>query len=366
MQPAAIENQTRFPCGQCGAKLDFKPGAESLSCPYCGYVNAIEASAEHVVEQDFRETLRALEAAAPREEHLRVKCDACAAEIDRPPNVTSLQCPFCGSNIVAQAACQTHIKPQGVLPFKVTKAEAMAGLRQWVAKLWFAPGALKAQMQTDAGVKGIYLPYWTYDAKTTTKYRGQRGDAYYVNESYTTVVNGKTVRQTRRVRKVRWSARSGVVHNTFDDVLVNASHSLPRQFVEKLEPWDLKNVVDYKDEYLSGFSAESYQIDLSEGFAAAQQRMQPTIHATICADIGGDEQRVDWMSVHHDAITFKHLLLPVWLLAYRFKSKAYRTFVNARTGEVQGERPYSWGKISVAIIGLIVVVAILVLLLAQR
>jgi predicted RNA-binding Zn-ribbon protein involved in translation (DUF1610 family) len=339
-----------FPCGQCGAKLEFQPGAVTLKCPYCQFENQIEASREKVVEQDFEAMLSELDASAPREDHATVKCDACAAEVDRPPNQTSFTCPFCGSNIVSQAVSRTLIKPQAVLPFGVTRDQANGAFRKWIGSLWFAPSAVKRQTELRERMQGIYLPHWTYDCKTITQYRGHRGDAYYVTESYSTTVNGKSVRQTRQVRKIRWSPASGTVHNTFDDVLVNASNSLPREYVQKLEPWDLKNAVDYRDDYLAGFRAESYQIDLKQGFGAAAERMKPVIHTAICRDIGGDEQSVDWTHIEYLNVTFKHLLLPVWLSTYRFRNRPFRMFVNARTGEVQGERPYSWAKISAAVV----------------
>jgi hypothetical protein len=118
-------------------------------------------------------------------------------------------------------------------------------------------------------------------------------------------------------------------------------------------------VEPYKEAFLAGFTAERYQLSLPEGFVQAQQLMQPTIDATIRRDIGGDEQRITSKQSKYDNITFKHVLLPIWCSAYRYRSKLFRFLVNARTGEVQGERPYSPWKIAFAIVlGLLIIIPI--------
>jgi len=204
----------------------------------------------------------------------------------------------------------------------------------------------------------MYVPYWTYDSDTTSFYRGQRGEHYWETQHYTTRQNGKTVHKTRRVRKTRWYPASGTVWGSFDDVLVLASNSLPRKYTEKLEPWDLHNLVPYKDEYLSGFRAESYHVDLADGFEYARGIMDVQIRRLVRRDIGGDEQRISSVRTQYDRITFKHILLPIWISAYRYKNTTYRFLVNGRTGEVQGERPWSWVKIMLLVIGLLALVAV--------
>jgi hypothetical protein len=197
----------------------------------------------------------------------------------------------------------------------------------------------------------MYVPYWTYDADTISYYTGERGDDYWVTESYTTTENGKTVTKTRQVRKTRWHRVSGVVFNVFDDLLVLASEGLPTKCAEKLEPWDLENLVPFDDKYLAGFRAERYQVDLKEGFEKACGMMDDAIRTAIRRDIGGDHQRIHSVNTRRQHLTFKHLLLPVWLSAYRYGGKPYRFLVNGRTGEVQGERPWSVWKILLLVLG---------------
>ena len=165
----------------------------------------------------------------------------------------------------------------------------------------------------------------------------------------------------------RWHSASGTVHVGFDDVLVCGSQTLPRWLLEKLEPWDLGSLRAFDPAYLSGFVAERYRIGLEDGFKIAEERMVPRIRGAIESDIGGDEQRIGSMSVRHADVTFKHLLLPLWLSSFRYKDKSYRFIINARTGQVAGERPWSVVKIVLTVLVVIaVIVGIVLLVQSQR
>ncbi len=354
--------QRQFPCTNCGAELRFEPGTDALKCPYCGAANAIETSEAVVEELDFQAAAARMRDGQDTYEVVTVKCTNCGAETTFDPNITSDECAFCGTPHVLEKGSSRLIKPQALLAFKVTDKEAREHFRAWLRGLWFAPNDVKQYARRQGGIKGVYLPHWTYDADTTTRYHGQRGEHYYVTETYTATENGKPVTRTRQVRHTRWYPARGTVHNRFDDVLVAASASLPRKYLTKLEPWDLEAVTPYADAYLSGFRTESYTVDLEAGFGIAAGRMEPVIDATICRDIGGDEQRILSKDTRYYDVTFKHLLLPVWISAYRYRDKVYRFLVNARTGEVTGERPWSWVKIALAVLLALVVVAAIVFL----
>lgn len=343
----------RFPCKACGAFLEFVPGTTELRCRACGTVNDIpQSQANAVVENDFLATINHLASAAPSVEVTTIKCDACAAEVTKQAEVVSFACPYCGNNLVSQPECHSIIRPGAVLPFKVPKDQAAKLFREWVTTRWFAPNRLKRFSELKEQFSGIYVPYWTYDSRVTTQYTGQRGEYYYV-----TVGSGNNRRTERRVR---WYPASGMVFNAFDDVLVRAGSSLPEKHLNQLEPWDLDNLVEYSDDYLSGFRAETYKTSLADGFTEAQELMQPTIDATIRADIGGDTQMITSKHSDYDAITFKHILLPVWVSAYRLGTQSFRFLVNGRTGEVQGERPYSEWKIFFAVAGGMLVIGTIV------
>jgi predicted RNA-binding Zn-ribbon protein involved in translation (DUF1610 family) len=327
--------------------VEFAPGKDALECPYCGSLTHLPGSTDGIEEQDFA-SVDTLGDDAETEEVVSVQCQSCAALVEPKATHEAFPCPYCGSSIVTQESSQRLIKPQAVLPFKVPRDDAKKAFKKWVRTRWFAPNALKKLARIDDRLQGLYAPYWTYDADTVSRYTGQRGEEY--TESYT---DSKGNRRTRT--KVRWYPASGTVSRDFDDMLVVGSESLPRNLAEELEPWDLGNLVSYRDEYLSGFTAERYQIDVKRGWVRATERMDDVIRGDVRRDIGGDRQRIVSLSTRHAEITFKHVLLPMWICSYRYKARIFRFLVNARTGEVQGERPWSWVKITLAVLAAVAV-----------
>jgi DNA-directed RNA polymerase subunit RPC12/RpoP len=352
----------QFKCVQCGARLEFAPGQDALACPYCGQKNELPKPTESVRELDLQAALAQATDSAATCEILTVKCKECGGESTLPPDVVSAPCPFCGSSLVTTAQSRKAVKPGAVLPFHVTRDQAQQLFGRWIAGLWFAPDDAKRHARLDGSLGGVYVPYWTYDARTTTDYVGERGDAYYVTVPYTTMVNGKPTVRMRQERRIRWSPARGRVHDAFDDLLVRASNALPAKYLDRLEPWDLENLAPYRDEYLAGFRTDTYQIDLAQGFESARTMMAPTIENSCRRDIGGDEQRVHETRTTYRDLTFKHLLFPVWISAFRYRGKIYRVLVNARTGEVQGERPWSVAKIALVVLAAVAAVALIVAL----
>lgn len=345
-----------FACLACGAELKFKPGTKVLKCEYCGNENEIPQIDTEIEELDFEKYISRDETSVQISVHV-VKCENCGASSTLDPKLKSASCPYCAVPlIITSAHDEFMIQPRSLLPFKIEIKEAYSEFLNWVKKLWFAPNDLKRSSLGTDMFKGVYVPYWTFDSDTASSYTGQRGVHYYVTETYTTTVNGKSVTKTRQVRKTRWSFASGHVKRFFDDVLTVASKSLPDKYIYALEPWDLENLVNFDEKYLSGFITEKYQIELKPGFEIAKNIMDGVIRQDIRRDIGGDEQRILTVSTAHKDVTFKHILLPVYISAFRYKQKLYRFLVNARTGEVQGERPYSWIKITfAALLALIII-----------
>lgn len=349
----------KLDCRECGALLKYAPGTTHLKCEYCGCENEIKEAkvAAEVEEIDFEKFLNENVPGVEKQEITTIKCNNCGASSTLKPNITSDSCPFCASPIVITGGgvSSSIIKPRYLLPFKVDQKTAFADFKKWIDSLWFAPGDLKKYVDNADKLNGMYIPYWTYDSNTISSYTGERGDDYQDTETYTAIENGKSVTRTRTVTRTRWSYASGTVYNDFDDVLVLASKSLPESYTDALEPWDMENLTDYNDKFLSGFRTESYQIDVKSGFEKSKLIMDDGIRTSICRDIGGDHQRIGSVNTQYNDITFKHILLPVWLSAYRYSEKVYRFMINGRTGEVQGERPYSAIKIALSVIAVIVV-----------
>jgi hypothetical protein len=352
-----------FACINCGADLKYKPGTEHLDCEYCGAKNEIPTIEADIEELDFHEFLAKKTETEETITETFVKCESCGASSTLDPNVTSALCPYCTTPLVVEHANDEKIiQPRSLLPFKLDKNNAKDEFKKWINKLWFAPNDLKKAALNFDHFKGIYIPYWTFDTDTSTKYIGQRGEHYYVSENYTTTEDGKSVTKSRQVQKTRWYPASGVVTKFFDDILTVATKSLPKKYVNKLDPWDLENLVPFNKSYLSGFITEKYQIELAEGFEIAKEIADDEINDLVRRDIGGDEQRVISANTNYKDIKFKHLLLPVFVSAYKFKDKLYQFLVNGRTGEIQGQRPYSWIKITLAGISVAAIIACIVFL----
>lgn len=357
---AAIKEGKKFPCSNCGAKMEFNPREGNLLCGYCGHQQEIPKSESDVKELCFETYFEqgnvAEEVLAGAE--METRCPGCGAMVMMPSHVKSDFCPFCSTQLTNPVvASKPLMAPGGILPFQVDKSEAKDLFRKWVSSRWFAPNALKNVMKLDQ-LQGIYAPFWTYDSSTYTFYTGQRGEHYYV-----TVGSGKNQRTERRTR---WYNVSGNIFRFFDDVPVCSSSTLPREAMDKLEPWDTASVVPYDKDFLSGFKTERYQISTREGFDIAREKMNAEIHRLILADIGGDEQRISSTRTQFDAVTFKYVLMPLWLAAYKFKEKPYQIFINARTGEIHGSRPYSPLKIAFAVLLGIVVITLLIIFASQQ
>jgi predicted RNA-binding Zn-ribbon protein involved in translation (DUF1610 family) len=367
--PTVPEKIHRYPCPACGSDLLYEPRDGFLSCHHCDHKEAIPTSAEQIEERSFEQYLQIrpeqLEQLAANA--LEVQCQSCGATVTFTPPEVARQCDFCGVQIVAQAkSADPMLAPEGVLPFCITQPQANAGLRQWLQSRWFAPNALKHFAQPDS-IHGVYLPFWTYDTNTTSHYTGERGEHYYTTETYyVRDSQGNQVARTRRVRHTRWYSASGTVTRWFDDVLVPATVSLAQNRLEALEPWDLAELRPYDPALLSGFKAHRYQVDLAQGFERVKQVAADVIQSDVREDIGGDEQRIHNVSTHYSGITFKHLLLPVYAGAYRFNQKLYQIVVNGRTGEIQGDRPYSFWKIALFVLTLLFILLIVLVLVSGR
>ncbi len=349
-------------CPQCGSKgVKFEPSAHQLQCDYCGWTEAIPENPDTVQELSFDHYLTLSPGSLTQlaSETLSVTCPSCGATTDFVPPQVAGDCPFCGTHLVSRPTeAKVTLQPNGILPFHLDRKTVQTNIREWLGQHWFAPNDLKKMAQA-AGIQGVYLPFWTYDAFTTSRYIGERGEYYYETETYyETNEDGEREEKTREVRKTRWYPASGRVERFFDDVIIPASHSIPMRRLKSLEPWEHHTYLKpYEESYLTGYKVERYQIDLKEGFELAKQDMARLIEGDVRRDIGGDTQRVHSVSTHYTAITFKHLLFPVWIFSYRYRSKPYQVVVNAKTGEILGDRPMSIFKITLASVSGILVAA---------
>ena len=354
------ENINRQLCQNCGANMVFDPKVGKLACPYCAATKTIQTNVADIVERDLESFLRPeadrLQPLAT--DAMQVSCGSCGATVVFVPPEIARDCDFCGGKFVAQPkVADPLVAPEGVLPFSFTNQQAVSSLKSWTNSRWFAPTKLKTLAQHDKA-DSVYLPYWTFDAYSETSYTGQRGDDYQESESYTDS-DGK--RQTRSVTKTNWYNVSGNVTRHFDDTPIPATTSVLPKYLERLN-WDFGGLVSYDPGYLSGHKAQTYQVSLEEGFEKFKVIADSIIRGDVRSDIGGDRQQINHLNTHFSDVTFKHLLVPVYASAYKFNNKVYQVVINGRTGEVQGERPYSWLKIGCLVIAILAVLLFLLLI----
>lgn len=347
-----------YPCTSCGGELEFDIAAQDLGCPHCGTHRPIEsAGIERPQEQDLDAAVAALRSGAierlqtSADEH-EVVCQNCGGHTTFTGSLTATRCPYCATPIQRDDVhrAPARLPVDGVLPFRVPPTVARDKITDWINSRWFAPNAFK-KYSTTGSFASVYGAYFTYDARTQSQYRGQRGDNYTV-----TVGSGENRRTETRIR---WRRVSGVVSNDFDDVTVLANEGLERKFVSALEPWPTSEASGFNPQYLAGHLARTYDHDVEECFDEAKQRIDAAIEQSIRRDIGGDHQRIHQVNTRYWGLTYKHLLLPIWLLTVLFSGAVYQVFINGVTGEVQGQRPYSKVKIALAVVGALAVAAIL-------
>ena len=345
-------------CEACGGVMRYAPDKQNLKCIYCGHEQELDKTPIEVAAYSFEEWCESEQAVLEKEgsdatQSLHdVKCKQCGAITAVPEHISSMKCPFCGSSLVLSDQ-HTHRfwKPGALLPFKIEEKQGRASYKTWLSGKWYAPNKLKKNVADATAFRGIYLPYWAYDADTHTSYYGKRGD----NRSRTVERDGKR----EVVTEVEWTRVSGNVDLTFNNVLVPATDTLPPSLRHTLTNWDLDNSVAYRKEFVSGFVTELYKKDFVQSVDEARSMMENSIDQEIRYQIGGDHQRILSKDTDCENLMFKLFLLPVWISSFRYQNKVYQFVVNGRTGEVQGEYPKSVWKIIFTVVAIIALLFLL-------
>ena len=355
-QRQSTEQTRTYPCTTCGGQLEFDIALQKLKCPNCGNVqDIIEDAGRVTAEQDFQTAVARLHeqaAAAPQVVgEKEVVCQNCGGHTTFTGTLTSTRCPYCATPIQRDDVhdAPARLPVDGVLPFQVEEATARESLEKWINSRWFAPSEFKKYKQTGS-FASVYASYFTYDAETDTWYEGRRG------EEYTVTVGEGDKRRTET--RVNWYPASGEVHNSFDDVAVLANTGFDHDKVSALEPWPTQQARPFSAEYIAGHLCRTYDKDVEGCLGEARQRMDGVIDSTIRSDIGGDRQDINRKDTTVRSLTFKHLLLPIWLLTVIYAGRPFQVFINGITGEVQGERPWSKVKIAVAVVVALIVITI--------
>jgi Zn finger protein HypA/HybF involved in hydrogenase expression len=347
---ATATARQKFECPACGAEAHWNPAKRALICPFCGTESPATLHTRDagtvIVEHDLVAALRAIPDSKRgwQTEKISVQCGSCRAISVFSPDRVGQRCEFCGSSeLVPYEQVKDPFSPESLLPFAIAEARARDLIRAWYGRQWLAPNNLKRLALTDT-VHGVYLPYWTFDAKAHAHWTAESGRYYYVTE------NGK------RQRRVEWSPAEGYVDHAFDDELVAASTGVSGSLLRGIEPFPTSTLIPYDPGYLAGWTVERYQIDLVAAAQRSRAQMDAELRRLCAAQVPGDTYRNLGVYAEYRDQTFKHILVPVWLLTYTYGSRAYQVVANGVTGRMDGERPWSWIKIA-----LLVLIALIVL-----
>ncbi len=358
MTDVEVAAREKFACPACGGEAVWNPAKGKLVCPFCGTESpARMASDSAIIEHDLVTALRAIPDVARgwQIEARQVRCQSCNAISVFDPTRQAQTCPFCGSaQLVPYEETKAAFRPESVLPFRRSEVQARDGIRAWYGRLWLAPSALKRRALTDT-VRGVYLPYWTFDAAVNADWTAEAGHYYYETETY--VVNGET--RTRQVQRIRWEPAAGHVSHFFDDDLVCASVGVQPSLMRGIEPFPTHELKPYDPGYVAGWIVERYQIDLVGAAQRARAQMDAKLQAMCAAQVEGDTYRNLVVHADYSKQTFKHILAPVWLLTYSYGARKFQCVMNGVTGTVRGEYPKSPWKIALIVIAVIIVVMIL-------
>lgn len=355
MTTEAVSAKARkFPCEGCGADLRWEPGVTALKCPYCGFEKSVAAPAGTVDERSVDTALRAPRDLGWGAERKVILCKRCGAHTTLEPHVSASSCAFCGTTAVVEAPPNKNVvRPEGLLPFKVSREHALQSFRSWLHSLWLRPNDLKSSTRVET-LKGAYIPFWTFDAQTHSSWTAEAGYYYYVTVQVRE--NGQLV--NKQERRIRWEHAAGNLELFFDDVPVPASRGADTALCQAIEPFPTAELTPYDPSFLSGFLAEENAIDLPEALESAKERMRGDVRDACSREVPGDTQRNLVVHTNFSALAYKNALLPLWIAAYDYKGKPYRFLVNGATGKCSGTAPWSWVKITFLVLTILTVLMI--------
>jgi hypothetical protein len=360
--PQEVSALEKHQCPACGAQAEWSPGKEKLVCAFCGTESPyrIDRETGKIAELDLVSALRAMpdEARGWQTERRTVRCQSCDAVMVFDPARVGQNCEFCGSpTLVDYEEIKAPLRPQSVLPFRVDAHRIRDDLRRWWAGKWLAPSRLARSALVDT-VKSLYIPYWTFDASVHCPWEAEAGHYYYVPVQSRDRQGRSVVRQERRTR---WEWASGEIDHVFDDEPVPGTRGLPVDLLRQVEPFPTAELVPYDTAFLSGHVVEHYQVVLVDAAQQSQDQMQRTLERLCGSQVPGDTYRNLRVSPSFSGQTFKHILVPVWLLTYAYGARTFQVIANGSTGRIAGRYPYSAWKIFFLIVAALALVGVLVL-----
>ncbi len=333
-----------FTCPQCGASTAYDPSAASVACAHCGYVHKIEAQVVGAQAKASEFTLDTLQQQQRGwgQERRELHCDSCGADLSLAPTDLSVTCPFCGSNeVITRPAIQEMLRPEFLIPFKQDREGCRELARAWLGKGWMHPsGLVNAAASTQ--FQGIYLPFWTFSTQIQSNWDAEVG--HERTEQY--YDSGSKTWHSRIVIDWRWE--SGQVGLPIRNLLMKGTQNVSKILIEKIYPFNLKELAEYQPEFLAGWQAKAYDIPLQTAWDDAKANMREQAKRACEKDINSAHVRNFSMKADFEEETWRLVLLPIYLAAYRFQNKAYQIMINGQSGKVAGQKPVAWRKVWLA------------------
>ncbi len=338
-----------FKCPQCGASTRYDVAAGGVACEHCGYCAPSTQEVLGLAAEEYEFTVETWNQAekgwgVSRQE---LFCESCGAVITLSEHALTATCPFCASNQVhVRVAPEEVLRPRFIVPFKVNRETVRATAVEWLGKGWFHPAELRSSAVVDR-FHGIYLPFWTFDARIRADWRAEVG--YQRQERYYDAGSKDWKTRTR----IDWRWEDGQVTLKIDDHLLSGSSRLSRIILERLYPYNLKELVAYQADFIAGWQAQAFDVTLTQAWDLAKSQMREQSKQACYEDIPSHHVRNFTMSADFSDEVWRYILLPVYLAAYRFEEKTYQVMVNGQTGVVAGQKPVAWWKVWLAVAALL-------------
>ena len=348
VQSAVAAQSKSFLCPHCGGRMVFSSLSQVLCCEYCGYQKGAEAvpagpqppgsiadRAEQVLDYVIPTTPGHRWSYAQQE----LSCERCGALTILPPGLKTNQCPYCGSNqLVVSPEHEDLVEPQLIALMQVDEKQALQHAKGWLNKGFFSPDSLAAAART-LQLRPGYYSFWTFDGILEVNWTCE-------------VAEGRGENQ-------RWVPVRGIETRFFNDVLVPGAKTISVQDLKSLQPFDLQDVVEFKPEYLAGWPAVLYDCSLTDasllGREVVFKQLRSQLSDTI--EVGREKRNLSFGGHSWSGMTFKHILLPLWVGAYRFQGQEFRLLINGQTGKISGTKPRDRVKIILIIIMIVFLLA---------
>lgn len=329
----------QYKCPGCGGSVSFDTSSQKLKCPFCDSEFDVEAINEHeevlkekTADEMNWDTTPGNEWQEKELDNLRVyACKSCGGEIVCDAETVAATCPYCDSPVIMVGQLSGSLKPDYVIPFKLDKAAAKAGLTKHLKGKVLLPKVFKDENHIDE-IKGIYVPFWLFDADVDAdiRYKGTRMSTWsdskyiYTRTSYYSII------------------RSGNV--AFEKVPVDGSKEMVDELMESIEPFDFSQAVDFKTAYLSGYLADRYDVNADESIVRANERVKTSTENAFRNTIHGYSSVFTehcYIKLNHGVA--KYALYPVWLLNTTWRDEKFTFAMNGQTGKFAGNLPMDNG-----------------------